>query len=66
LCTDVARDIFESGGKALDSLTLAFPERRFPRQSTAPILTNAECLKEAQEFYKYADIEGYRGSPHKL
>ena len=29
-------------------------------------LTNARCLQEARDFYKYADIEGYRGSPHKL
>jgi tRNA(Arg) A34 adenosine deaminase TadA len=67
LCTDVAHDIFRTGGQALDTTTLNFPERRHPNDPNHPeILTNAQCLKEAQDFYKYADIEGYRGSPHKL
>ena len=70
LCTDDAYDIFKAGGAALDSMTLAFPERRFPNQVDGKnhndILTNAQCLKEARDFYKYADMEGYRGSPHKL
>jgi hypothetical protein len=29
-------------------------------------MTNQECLDRAKAFYNYADIEGYRGSPHKL
>ncbi len=29
-------------------------------------LTNQQCLEKAREFYTYADVEGYRGSPHKL
>jgi tRNA(Arg) A34 adenosine deaminase TadA len=70
LCTDVAYDIFGAGGKSLDAMTLDFPERRFPNQvdgkNHTDILTNAQCLKEARDFYKYADVEGYRGSPHKL
>ena len=66
LCIDVARDIFEGGGRILDSVTLAFPDRKFPQPGDASVLTNAECLKEAREFYKYADVEGFRGSPHKL
>jgi tRNA(Arg) A34 adenosine deaminase TadA len=70
LCTDAAHDIFEAGGKALDSLVLAFPNRRFPNvadgSTHSAIMTNSECLKEAREFFKYADTEGYRGSPHKL
>ncbi len=70
LCTDVAYDIFKEGGEKLDTMQLAFPERRFPNQvdghNHAEILTNAQCLKEAQNFFRYADMEGYRGSPHKL
>jgi tRNA(Arg) A34 adenosine deaminase TadA len=70
LCTDVAYDIFKAGGEALDTMTPAFPERRFPNQvdgrNHTDILTNAQCLKEARNFFRYADIEGYRGSPHKL
>lgn len=63
LCTDAAYKIFEAGGKKLDQLALGFPDFRFPDSGG---LQNQQCLKEAQEFYKYADIEGYRGSPHKL
>jgi tRNA(Arg) A34 adenosine deaminase TadA len=70
LCTDVARDIFKAGGEKLDTMQLAFPERRFPNQTNgqnhSDILTNIQCLKEAQNFFRYADLEGYRGSPHKL
>jgi len=70
LCTDTAYDIFKAGGEKLDSFALKFPEQRFPNQvdgqNHAEILTNAQCLKEARDFFKYADIEGYRGSPHKL
>lgn len=63
LCTDAAYKIFEAGGKKLDQLALSSPDFRFPDSGG---LQNQQCLKEAQEFYKYADIEGYRGSPHKL
>ena len=70
LCTDQAHDIFKDGGEKLDTMTLVFPERRFPNQvdgrNHAEILTNAQCLTGARAFFKYADIEGYRGSPHKL
>ena len=30
------------------------------------VWTNGKCLREAKRFYQYADVEGYRGSPHKL
>jgi tRNA(Arg) A34 adenosine deaminase TadA len=68
LCTDVAHKIFEDGGKKLDQMALSFPEFRFPDNGPDKdsVLQNQQCLKEAQNFYKYADIEGYRGSPHKL
>jgi tRNA(Arg) A34 adenosine deaminase TadA len=64
LCTDTARDIFADGGKQLDTLTLKFPTDKHPDERD--VLTNEQCLEEARSFFKYADIEGYRGSPHKL
>jgi tRNA(Arg) A34 adenosine deaminase TadA len=64
LCTDAARDIFEEGGKQLDTMTLKFPTAKHPNERE--VLSNQECLEEARSFFKYADLEGYRGSPHKL
>jgi tRNA(Arg) A34 adenosine deaminase TadA len=69
LCTDAALKIFEEGGNKLDTLTLdpASRDWKFPdKPDNADILTNQECLQRARDFYQYADIEGYRGSPHKL
>ena len=64
LCTDAARDIFEDGGKQLDTLALKFPNEKHPDERD--VFTNEQCLEEARSFFKYADMEGYRGSPHKL
>lgn len=64
LCTDRAHDIFASGGSKLDTLALRFPDSRFPDKEN--VLTNSQCLREARDFFRYADIDGYRGSPHKL
>jgi tRNA(Arg) A34 adenosine deaminase TadA len=61
LCTDVALDIFTAGAGKL-SAKLGWPDWK-PKGAT---MSNAQCAAHAQEFYKYADIEGYRGSPHKL
>lgn len=72
LCTDTAFDIFKAGGSNLDSLQLQFKDYRFPVQDPLPddpamrALTNEECLAEARKFFEYVDVEGYRGSPHKL
>ena len=67
LCTDAALNIFKSGSQKLDAMTLNFPGYRHPSDADHPdVMTNEQCLKEANEFYRYADIEGYRGSPHKL
>ena len=69
LCTDGALKIFEDGGGKLDTLMLDSGSRdwKFPgRPDNKDILTNQECLQRAKDFYAYADIEGYRGSPHKL
>jgi tRNA(Arg) A34 adenosine deaminase TadA len=73
LCTDKAYKIFENGGRKLDSnLPLPFENERFPAQDPVPaneaerVLTNGQCRTEARKFFEYVDIEGYRGSPHKL
>jgi tRNA(Arg) A34 adenosine deaminase TadA len=69
LCTDTALKIFEDGAGKLNTLTLDPASRawKFPeRPDNQDILTNQECLQKARDFYAYADIEGYRGSPHKL
>ena len=71
LCTDQALGIFKTGGEKLDSLVLQSP--RFPYKDEMPkdrdpnrVLANDECLTEARDFFQYVDVEGYRGSPHKL
>jgi hypothetical protein len=72
LCTDTALDIFKAGGDNLDNLQLQFGKFRFPiqdplsRELEKQALTNEDCLAEAQKFFEYVDVEGYRGSPHKL
>ena len=72
LCTDAALDIFKEGGDELDRMVLQYKKHPFPEQGPLPtepsqrMLTNEECLGEAHKFFEYADIEGYRGSPHKL
>ncbi len=68
LCTDTALNIFKAAGAKLDTLALQFENSRFPDQGPDKdkVLTNKQCLEKAREFFKYADIEGYRGSPHKL
>jgi hypothetical protein len=52
-------------------MQLQFENYRFPLQDPLPdkekrALTNKECLEEAKKFFEYVDVEGYRGSPHKL
>jgi tRNA(Arg) A34 adenosine deaminase TadA len=71
LCTDQALGIFKTGGEKLDSLVLQ--SKKFPYKDEIPkdrdpnrILANDECLTEARDFFQYVDVEGYRGSPHKL
>jgi tRNA(Arg) A34 adenosine deaminase TadA len=64
LCTDVALEIFEDGAKYLDPSQVAHPTCQY--RSTPGTLTNAQVLAEAMEFFKYADVEGFRGSPHRL
>jgi len=69
LCTDQAYEIFEAGGRKLDGLVLEFEGFPFKDQNLGEqdrTLSNKECLTEARKFFEYVDIEGYRGSPHKL
>jgi hypothetical protein len=62
--SDAARDIFEECGKQLDATTLRFPTGKHPDERN--VLSNQECLEEPRSFFKYANLKGYRGSPHKL
>jgi tRNA(Arg) A34 adenosine deaminase TadA len=67
LCTDAALKIFQDGGNELATVKLGYADWKPPgKTGDRDVLTNAECLAHANEFYAYADIEGYRGSPHKL
>jgi tRNA(Arg) A34 adenosine deaminase TadA len=67
LCTDKALRIFADGGNKLDAMTIAHKISKVPKKpDDAKAFTNEQCLAHAVDFYKYADIEGYRGSPHKL
>src|SRR5262249_30724377 len=66
LCTDAAHAIFAGAAAKLDAMTLDHPEWKFNKPDNQGMLTNAQCWTHARDFYKYADIEGYRGTPHKL
>jgi tRNA(Arg) A34 adenosine deaminase TadA len=66
LCTDAAHAIFAAGAAKLDAMTLDAPEWKFSKPDNQLMLTNAQCWNHARDFYKYADIEGFRGTPHKL
>jgi tRNA(Arg) A34 adenosine deaminase TadA len=64
LCTDDAYSIFAEGADQLRTLQLWFPKKKNPNSANS--WTNEECLTHARRFYTYADVEGYRGTPHKL
>jgi tRNA(Arg) A34 adenosine deaminase TadA len=68
LCTDKALKIFSDGGNKLETMTIEHKSWKPPVNvpDTSHILTNEGCRAHAQRFYEYADVEGYRGSPHKL
>jgi len=69
LCTDDAYELFAQGAGKLDGMTLQVANHPYTGQvpdDPARMMTNAECLAEANKFYAYVDVEGYRGSPHKL
>jgi tRNA(Arg) A34 adenosine deaminase TadA len=61
LCTDSAFSIFSRGGNEFDNMTV-----RDDSLKNNGVWTNRKCLDEARRFFQYADVEGYRGSPHKL
>jgi tRNA(Arg) A34 adenosine deaminase TadA len=62
LCTDVAYDIFGKGAAKLTSTQLQFPNGKLASEGS---LTNQQCLDQARRFFAYADVEGFRGSPHR-
>jgi tRNA(Arg) A34 adenosine deaminase TadA len=63
LCTDAARDVFITGQQTFANLKLGYPKAKY---RDSDVWTNGKCLEEARKFFQYADIEGFRGSPHKL
>jgi len=64
LCTDDAYAIFSAGADELKNMELKFPAERNPTKQMS--WTNQQCLDHARRFFDYADVEGFRGSPHKL
>lgn len=62
LCTDTALETFQKGAKDFHAMVVK-PERE---QNSSQVWSNAKCLAEAHRFFEYADVEGFRGSPHKL
>jgi tRNA(Arg) A34 adenosine deaminase TadA len=62
LCTDMALDIFRKGASAFESMNLIDSAYRTQPDSWS----NQRCLDGAKRFFQYADVEGFRGSPHKL
>jgi tRNA(Arg) A34 adenosine deaminase TadA len=64
LCTDAARDVFKRGGDEFRTMALKHSDERYPDDDD--VWKNGKCLDEARKFFNYADVEGFRGSPHKL
>lgn len=64
LCTDDAFAMFSLGGDDFDTMQLSDPGATSPGNPTS--WTNRQCLDHATRFYAYADVQGFRGSPHKL
>jgi tRNA(Arg) A34 adenosine deaminase TadA len=62
LCTDMALNVFRNGANEFHSMALK--QEAFQNQPDS--WSNAECLAEAKRFFQYVDVEGFRGSPHKL
>jgi hypothetical protein len=62
LCTDDAFKIFDATGA---SFLKADVEAEDPALGDGP-MTTAQIRQHALKFYQYADIEGFRGTPHKL
>ena len=70
LCTDDAKDIFDSGKTALSSMpAVTYPDYR-PAGDGGTVLedarSNAEVLTHARHFLDYAVMMGRRGTPHQL
>jgi tRNA(Arg) A34 adenosine deaminase TadA len=64
LCTDAALGIFKAGTECFDDLQLDYGGEKYRDEKET--LTNQGVLEHARKFYEYADVEGFRGSPHKL
>jgi len=64
LCTDSAFAIFGRGGNEFDNMRVH--DDTLKSGDDSGVWANKKCLDEARRFFQYADVEGYRGSPHKL
>lgn len=64
LCTDSALEVFRSGARQFRSMTIKNDDETSP--SEGDVWSNQKCLEQARRFFDYADVEGFRGSPHKL
>jgi tRNA(Arg) A34 adenosine deaminase TadA len=62
LCTDDALETFRKGASEFRSMVVKPEEVENPSE----VWSNAKCLSEATRFFEYVDVEGFRGSPHKL
>jgi hypothetical protein len=65
LCTDEAYKIFSQGAARLRSDTLVRSPNWSPNPNDSKVLNNNKCLEEARRFFQYADVEGFRASPHR-
>jgi tRNA(Arg) A34 adenosine deaminase TadA len=63
LCTDIALDVFRKQADQFHNMRLNHASDRFPAETDT--WSNQQCLEEARKFFTYADVEGFRGSPHK-
>jgi len=61
LCTDSAYNICSRAAQRFFARTAA---RETSSDTTR--MSNAQCLRHAREFYNYADVEGFRGTPHTV
>jgi hypothetical protein len=61
LCTVTAFEIFQQGAEELWKMNASDDAG-----SGEDVWTNRRCLEEARRFFEFADVEGFRGSPHKL
>jgi tRNA(Arg) A34 adenosine deaminase TadA len=65
LCTDEAMAIYDRAAGDFTTLTLGYPDFK-PTAAGTQALSNGDVLEHARDFYRYADTEGRRGTPHRV